>query len=369
MTATPRLGLSQIGTGGKNISVNDSMALLDMVVQPAVLDKDLATPPGSPAAGDMYIVGASPTGAWSGHAGHLALYFGGWIFKAPHIGFGPVYVADELLYYVFDATSAWVIFSGGGAGGGVKVRAATTANITIATALNAGDVLDGVTLAANDLVLVKDQSSAAQNGLYRAGVSPARDSSFTDYDDLVGVSVVVEEGTANADKVYLCTSNAGGTIGVTGVTFSNLSSAITFSSLIGISLTAPAAGDMLRYNGSNWVNEKPPYDVGISRSSGAPIASQIMLDFEFNRTVVFASGLTGSVGHASVAATAQTDFDIQKNGSSVGTMRFAAAGTTASFIMASATTFNSGDLLKVVAPASPDATLASIVFNLAGARS
>ena len=46
------------------------------------------------------------------------------------------------------------------------VRAATTANITIATALNNGDTLDGVTLATNDLVLVKDQSTAIQNGVY-----------------------------------------------------------------------------------------------------------------------------------------------------------------------------------------------------------
>ncbi len=55
-----------------------------------------------------------------------------------------------------------------------RVRAATTANITIAGALNNGDTLDGVTLATGDLVLVKDQTTAAQNGVYVVGATPVR---------------------------------------------------------------------------------------------------------------------------------------------------------------------------------------------------
>ena len=56
----------------------------------------------------------------------------------------------------------------------IKVRCATTANITIATALNAGDSIDGVTLAAGDRVLVKNQTTASQNGIYIVSDSPAR---------------------------------------------------------------------------------------------------------------------------------------------------------------------------------------------------
>jgi len=55
-----------------------------------------------------------------------------------------------------------------------SVRVATTANITIATALNNADVLDGITLATDDRVLVKDQTAPAENGLYTVGVTPAR---------------------------------------------------------------------------------------------------------------------------------------------------------------------------------------------------
>jgi len=59
-------------------------------------------------------------------------------------------------------------------GSTIKVRCATTSNITIATALNNLDTIDGVTLATNDYVLVKNQTTASENGIYKVGVTPAR---------------------------------------------------------------------------------------------------------------------------------------------------------------------------------------------------
>jgi uncharacterized membrane protein YjgN (DUF898 family) len=94
-----------------------------------------------------------------------------------------------------------------------------------------------------------------------------------------------------------------------------------------------------------------------------------VLPFVFTRTVVFPANLTGSQGIAVIAAaTAQTDFDIQKNGASFGTMRFGAQGTTASFISGAGATFAIGDVLKVIAPASPDTTLSGPSFLLSGTR-
>ena len=110
-----------------------------------------------------------------------------------------------------------------------------------------------------------------------------------------------------------------------------------------------------------------PFDMAVFYP-GVPTASAIVLLAPFVRDVIFPSSLTGSVGKATVAATAQTDFDIQKNGSSVGTMRFAIGATSATFIAASPITFTSGDVIKVVAPASPDATLANVHFTLKGTR-
>lgn len=101
----------------------------------------------------------------------------------------------------------------------VRVRAATTANITISSDLNNGDTLDGVTLTDGDLVLVKNQTATETNGIYVVATSPARDNEYDVYNDFPGLLVVVEQGTAAADTIWLCTSNRGGTLGTTALAF------------------------------------------------------------------------------------------------------------------------------------------------------
>ena len=90
--------------------------------------------------------------------------------------------------------------------------AATTANITISTALNNGDTLDGVTLSTNDRVLVKDQSTASENGIYVVGSSPARADDLAAGADAAGMFTFVEQGTVNADNGFVCTSNKGSAV-------------------------------------------------------------------------------------------------------------------------------------------------------------
>jgi hypothetical protein len=129
----------------------------------------------------------------------------------------------------------------------------------------------------------------------------------------------------------------------------------------------------VRCDGTNVVSVSGGGEAGIGYDVGGffpftPIATQLMLKHVFTRSVIFVAGLTGSRAKSGVAATAQTDFDIKKNGSSVGTMRFAAAATTATFIMASDQTFAAGDWIDFVAPGTPDATLADISYTLKGTR-
>ena len=107
------------------------------------------------------------------------------------------------------------------------------------------------------------------------------------------------------------------------------------------------------------------FDVG-GYYAGYPGASEVIYRIPFTRAVKFPASMTDSQGKAGTAATGQTDFDLQKGGVSFGTMRFGAGGTVATFIAASATTFNPGDVLTVHAPGSPDATLADFGFLFAG---
>jgi len=104
--------------------------------------------------------------------------------------------------------------------------AATTGNITIATALNNGDTLDGVTLSTNDRVLVKDQSTASQNGIYIVGSSPARADDLAAGADAAGMFTFVEQGTVNADNGFVCTSNKGSAVvGTNNLTYAQFSGA------------------------------------------------------------------------------------------------------------------------------------------------
>jgi len=100
--------------------------------------------------------------------------------------------------------------------------------------------------------------------------------------------------------------------------------------------------------------------------AGSPGASQVIERYIFATPVTFAAGLAGSYGTAGTAATALANFPIQKNGSTVGTMALAAGATSASFTMASATSFAGGDVLTIIAPASPDTTLANLAWTLTG---
>ncbi len=83
--------------------------------QRQVLDKDRNDPPGTPAEGDRYLVGAAPTSEWTGHAGDIAWYDGAaWQFDSPEEGWF-VYVADENVFYLFSGT-AWAEFTAGSGG-------------------------------------------------------------------------------------------------------------------------------------------------------------------------------------------------------------------------------------------------------------
>lgn len=101
----------------------------------------------------------------------------------------------------------------------LPVRAASTANGTLASAFENGDSMDGVTLATGDRILLKDQSSGAENGIYVVAASgaPARATDADSSAELVNAAVLVSEGTANHDKAWQQTVNAPITVGSTAL--------------------------------------------------------------------------------------------------------------------------------------------------------
>ncbi len=128
--------------------------------------------------------------------------------------------------------------------------AATTGNITISTALNNGDTIDGVTLSTNDRVLVKDQSTASQNGIYVVGSSPARADDLAAGSDAAGMFTFIEQGTVNADNGFVCTSNKGSAVtGTNNLTFAQFSGAGQITTADGLQKSGNTISVDLKANG------------------------------------------------------------------------------------------------------------------------
>jgi hypothetical protein len=122
-----------------------------------------------------------------------------------------------------------------------SVRAATTGPINLATDLEAGDIIDGVTLVAGNRVLVKNQSTASENGIYVAVASGAASRSAdangtADTGEITsGTFVFVETGTVNFDSGFVVTTDGTITVGVTGITWTQFSGAGSFEAGDGLS--------------------------------------------------------------------------------------------------------------------------------------
>lgn len=133
------------------------------------------------------------------------------------------------------ATKAYVDGVASGLDTKASVKAATTANIT----LSGTQTIDGVALQSGDRVLVKNQSTASANGIYVVSASSwSRASDMDAWSEVVSAYTWVEQGTTNGDSGWVVTSDTGGTLNTTAITWTLFSSA---SSLI--------AGDGLTKSG------------------------------------------------------------------------------------------------------------------------
>jgi hypothetical protein len=108
------------------------------------------------------------------------------------------------------------------------------------------------------------------------------------------------------------------------------------------------------------------YDVGGSLI-GKPTASQTIIRYPLPRAIRFATSLALSQGKSATAANSSTVFSLRKNGTHFARMTWGSGTTIASF-GGTSQSFAAGDVLTVVAPASPDADFASFGFSLAGIK-
>ena len=109
-----------------------------------------------------------------------------------------------------------------------SVVATTTANGTLSTAFANGQSIDGVTLQTGDRILIKNQTTASQNGIYnvQASGAPSRATDMATGANAAGAFVFVEQGTVNAENGFTCTSDTGSAVvGTNNLTFAQFSGA------------------------------------------------------------------------------------------------------------------------------------------------
>lgn len=148
--ATPNLGLPVLAQGQaqKEITHNDALLRLDALVQTSIKSRALATPPGSPANGERWIVPSGATGAWAGQTDKIALWReGAWAFFAPGVGWR-VHVEDERLTVVW-TDGAWRDRIVGTANGGAIRLVALEEELTLT-----GAFVDAATAVIADRMIV-----------------------------------------------------------------------------------------------------------------------------------------------------------------------------------------------------------------------
>jgi len=109
-----------------------------------------------------------------------------------------------------------------------SVVATTTANGTLSSAFANGQSIDGVTLQTGDRILIKNQTTASQNGIYNVNASgaPSRATDMATGANAAGAFVFVEQGTVNAENGFTCTSDTGSAVvGTNNLTFAQFSGA------------------------------------------------------------------------------------------------------------------------------------------------
>ena len=194
-----------------------------------------------------------------------------------------------------------------------SVVAATAVAGTLATSFADGQVVDGVTLATTNRILIKNQADATENGIYTVNASgaPTRSTDMDNGSEFPGAYVFVEQGTVNADTGWVCTNNAPVTLGTTNIVWTQFSGAGTYTANNGVVLNgsvfsfAPRSGYGLQ-TGSSGAEVKLATTSGLNLSSdlavGAGNGISVLTNTVAIDTAVVVSKYNASIGDGSATS-------------------------------------------------------------------
>ena len=220
-----------------------------------------------------------------------------------------------------------------------SVRVATTANGTLATAFANGQTVDGITLATNDRILLKDQSTGSENGIYTVNASgaPTRATDFDENSEVTGGTFFfVEEGTTNADNGFVMTNDGTVTVGTTALVFTQFSGAGQV--IAGDALTKSGNTLNVGVDDSSIEINSDALRVKASGITNAMLAGSIDLTAKVTGALPVGNGGTGlssiAKGSVLVANSANTLSALDGGGSNDGILTYTASSDTIAFATA-----------------------------------
>jgi hypothetical protein len=184
-----------------------------------------------------------------------------------------------------------------------SVKAASTANIA---SLSGTMTIDGVALVAGDRVLVKDQTTVSANGVYIVAAGAwARAIDLSTWDEHISAYLFVEQGTVNADIGYLCTADAGGTLGTTAIAFVQFNGAGQIVAGNGLTKTGntidvgagtgiAVAADSIALTGQALVMHNLAANGIIARTAAGSVAARALIAGSTKVTITNGDGVAGN---------------------------------------------------------------------------
>lgn len=197
---SPRIDLTYLlpAQAQKHVTVNESLSRLDALVQLSVEAFDAETPPVSPANGEVWALGAAPTGVWAGQGGQIAQFLdGGWLFIAPGPGWRAWGVAESELRVFTGGT--WTALGAGGTQNLAGVGIQTTSDATNRLSVAADATLLSHAGAGHQLKVNKAASGDTASLLFQSGFSGRAEMGLAG-DDAFSVKVS-GDGTTFVDAI------------------------------------------------------------------------------------------------------------------------------------------------------------------------